>query len=169
MKTILMNSLVVSIFRYCSPFLINSNLNLTARLQTQLMKCTRYILGFESYKMLTIDVMNKLKFMTIYHMITNESILFIHKITYNPSPDAIHNLISYGYNDINVGKVRKPRVKEKCTSSKLRDSLLFRSIFLHNSLEYDLRNYNPKKLIKYLKENIQYIFPYHKILKEDNS
>ena len=35
-KTILMNSLVVSIFRYCSPLLINSNLNLTAKLQTHL-------------------------------------------------------------------------------------------------------------------------------------
>ena len=39
-KTILMNSLVVSIFRYYSPLLINSNLNLTTKLQTQLMKCT---------------------------------------------------------------------------------------------------------------------------------
>ena len=34
-KTILMNSLVVSIFRYCSPLLINSNLNLISKLQTQ--------------------------------------------------------------------------------------------------------------------------------------
>ena len=132
------------------------------------MKCTRYILGFESFKLLTIDIMNKLKFMTIYHMITKESILFIHKIIYNQSPDAINKLITYGYNDNNVRKVRKPRVKAICNSSKLRDSLLYRSIFLHNSLEYDLRNYNPKKLTEYLKENIQYIFPYNKILKEDN-
>ena len=112
--------------------------------------------------------MNKLKFMTIYHMITKESILFIQKKIYNQSPDAINKLITYGYNDNYVRKVRKPRVKVICNSSKLRDSLLYRSIFLHNSLEYDLRNYNPKKLTKYLKENIQYIFPYHKILKEDN-
>ena len=159
MKTILMNSLVVSIFRYCSPLLINSNLNLTAKLQTQLMKCTQYLLGLESFKMLTIDIMNKLKFMTIYHMITKESILFIHKILYNQSLDAINNLITYGYNDNNVCKVRKPRVKAICNSSKLRDSLLFRSIFLHNSLEYDLKNYNPKKITKYLKEKILYTFP----------
>merc|ERR1712115_321862 len=132
-----MNSLLVSIFRYCSPLLINSNLNLTAKLQTQLMKCTRYILGFESFKMSTIDIMIKLKFMIIYHMITKESILFIHKIIYNQSPDAINKLITYGYNDNNVRKVRSPRVKAICNSSKLRDSLLYKSIFLHNSLEYD--------------------------------
>ena len=39
-KTILINSLVISIFRYCCPLLINSNTNLLSKLQTQLMKCT---------------------------------------------------------------------------------------------------------------------------------
>ena len=79
-KTILMNSIVISIFRYCCPLLINSNTNLIAKLQTQLMKCTRYILGYESYKMSTVAIMNNLKFMTVYHMIVKESISFIHKI-----------------------------------------------------------------------------------------
>ena len=162
-----MNSLVVSIFRYCCPLLINSNVNLISKLQTQLLKCTWYILGFPSLKMSTIAIMNKLNFMTVHHMITKEAIIFMHKIIYNQSPTALHDLISYGYNEDNVRKVRKPRIKLQHQSEKVKDSLLYRSIFLYNSLEYDVRQFNPKKLTKYLKENIQYIFPYHKIPKED--
>ena len=49
-KIILMKSLVISIIRYCCPLLINSNVNLISKLQTQLMKCTRYILGYKYSK-----------------------------------------------------------------------------------------------------------------------
>ena len=42
-KIILMNSLVISIFRYCCPLLINSNMKQIARLQTLFMKCTNPI------------------------------------------------------------------------------------------------------------------------------
>merc|ERR1712240_484712 len=127
-KTILINSLVISIFRYCCPLLVNSNINLLTKLQTQLMKCTRYILGFESYKMSTIAIMNKLKFMTVYHMVVKESISFIHKIIYNNSPTALYNLLSYGDDDKNVQKVRKLRVKGIPICQKVKDSILYRSI-----------------------------------------
>ena len=101
-KTILMNSLVVSIFRYCSPLLINSNLNLISKLQTQLLKCTWYIFGYPSLKMSTMSIMNKLKFMTVQHMITKEAILFIHKIIFNQSPASIHDMITYGNKNCTV-------------------------------------------------------------------
>ena len=166
-KTILMNSIVISIFRYCCPLLINSNTNLIAKLQTQLMKCTRYILGYESYKMSTVAIMNNLKFMTVYHMIVKESVSFIHKIIYNNSPSAIYNLLSYSEDDRNIRKVRKVRVNQVPINQKVKDSIIYRSIYLFYKLEYDVRQFNPKKLNKYLKSNIQYIYPYLKIPKDD--
>ena len=129
-KTILMNSIVISIFRYCCPLLINSNTNLIAKLQTQLMKCTRYILGYESYKMSTVAIMNNLKFMTVYHMIVKESVSFIHKIIYNNSPSAIYNLLSYSEDDRNMRKVRKVRVNQVPINQKVKDSIIYRSIYL---------------------------------------
>ena len=42
-KIILMNALVISVFRYGCPLLINSNQKLISKLQTLLMKCTRHI------------------------------------------------------------------------------------------------------------------------------
>ena len=49
-KTILMNSLVLSIMRYCCPLLINSNVNHISKLQTQLMKCIWYILHDDNHE-----------------------------------------------------------------------------------------------------------------------
>ena len=131
------------------------------------MKCTRYILGFNSYKMSTVAIMNKLKFLKIYHIIAKESICFIHKIIYNNGPTALYNLFSYGEDDKNVRKVRKLRVKDIPICQKVKDSILYRSIYLIYKLDYDVRQYNPKKLNKYLKSNIQYIYPYLKIPKDD--
>ena len=131
------------------------------------MKCTRYILGFESYKMSTVVIMNQLKFMTVYHMIVKESISFIHKILYNNSPSALYNLFSNGDDDKNVRKVKKVRVKEVPYNQRVKDSIIYRSIYLFYKLDYDVRQFNPKKLNNYLKSNIQYTYPYLKIPKDD--
>ena len=79
--------------------------------------------------------MNKLKFMTIYHMIAKESICFIHKLIYNNNPAAIYNLLSYGDDDKNVRKVRKLRVNEVPNSQKVKDSIIYRSIYLFYKLD----------------------------------
>merc|ERR1712240_90314 len=80
------------------------------------MKCTRYILGYISYKMSTTYIMKELNMLTIHNMIVKETILFIHKVLYNNSPSVLYNLISYSSVDDNdVRSVRKPRIKY-CTS-----------------------------------------------------
>ena len=163
-----MKSLVISIIRYCCPLLINSNINLISKLQTQLMKCTRYILGYKSFKMTTSSIMRELKFLTIHSMITSESILYIHKVIYNSSPTSIHKYISYRKTDT-VRTAKKPRIINHTNSPKLKNSLLHRSIYIYSLLEYDIKQYNPKKLSQYLKENITFIFPHNKITKDENT
>ena len=79
-KLILMNSLVISVFRYCCPLLVDCNVDMINKLLTLLMICTQYILGYKSYKMSTINIMKELNFLTIHHMIVKETILFIHKV-----------------------------------------------------------------------------------------
>ena len=46
------------------------------------------------------------------------------------------------------------------------DTLIYNSVFLYCQLEDDLRLYNPKKLSIYLKENMIYIYPHNKILRQ---
>ena len=165
-KLILTNSLIVSVIRYCCPLLIDSNVSMINRLQTLLMKCTRNVLGFKSYKMSTMKIMSTMKLLTIHHMIVKETIMFVHKIFFNNSTNSILKLFTYSINDrTNLRANRKPIIKKRHMSEKVTQSLLYRALFLYSKLEDETRIYNPKKHSKYLQENIIYIFPNNKIQK----
>ena len=104
--------MVVSIFRYCSPILIDSEVKMLDKLQTLLMKCTRPILGIKSFKMSTIQIMTELRIMTVQQMVMKESIQFIHKILNNQSPAIIFQLFTQSYGkEENIRGVKKFRVK----------------------------------------------------------
>ena len=106
--------------------------------------------------------------LTVHYPIIKESIGFIHKVIFNKNPKCIFKLLEYNSQDSgNIRKVRKMRVKEKIIYEKVCQSLLYRSLFLLNTLEYDCRSMNPKKLSQYLKENIIYIFANNKIPKNE--
>ena len=51
-------------------------------MQTLLMKVSRHVIGFNTYKLSTINIMKQNKWITFYHMVIKESILFIHKIMF---------------------------------------------------------------------------------------
>ena len=162
--------MVLSIFRYCSPILIDSEVKMLAKLQTLLMKCTRPILGIKSFKMSTMAIMNDLKILTVQQMVIRESIQFIHKVIFNKSPSVIFNLLTQSNcNNENIRGVRKYMMKKSHKSNKVTNSLFYRSLYLYNCLETEVRNYNTKKMSKYLQENVKYIFPFNKIPKTECS
>ena len=156
--------MVLSIFRYCSPILIDSEVKMLDKLQTLLMKCTRPILGIKSFKMSTLQIMAELKILTVHQLVMKESIQFIHKILTNKSPGVIFKLFSQSKME-NIREVRKYRVIESHKSNKVTNSLYFRALYLFNCLENEVRNFKVKKLSKYLQDNIMYIFPHNKIPK----
>ena len=133
------------------------------------MKCTRPILGFTSFKLSTLQIMAELKIQTVHQMIIRDSILFIHKVLVKKQPGVIFNLFCQS-NTENNRDVKKYRVKFVHKSSKVTNSLFYRSLYLFNCLPTDIRNSNVKKMSKYLQENLNYIFPYNKIpkVKESN-
>ena len=79
-KKILTNSIILSVIRYASPILISSSTNHLSKLQVMIMKCSRPILGIKSLKYSTQKIMNELNWLTIYQMVTKETILFFHKV-----------------------------------------------------------------------------------------
>ena len=163
-KLILINSLIISVFRYCSPILVDSDAKMIDKLQTLLMKCTRPILGFHSFKMSTLQIMSELRIQTVHLMIIRESIQFIHKVLTKKSPGVIYDLFMQSNLD-NIREIRKYRVKNDHKSSNVTNSLFYRAVYFFNCLENEVRNYNVKKLSKYLQDNITYIFPYNKVPK----
>ena len=163
-KIIFFKSMVLSIIRYCSPILIDSDAKMIDKLQTLLMKCTRPILGFHSFKMSTLQIMSELRIQTVHLMIIRESIQFIHKVLTKKSPGVIYDLFIQSNLD-NIREIRKYRVKNDHKSSNVTNSLFYRAVYFFNCLENEVRNYNVKKLSKYLQDNITYIFPYNKVPK----
>lgn len=167
-KLLLTNSLIISIFRYTSPLLINSNRNEIQKLQTLLMKCSRPILRYQLYKYSKYKIMKELNWLTIPHLIMKESILFIHRVMYENLPKSIFDFYTFSHNNSqNVRSVRKPMVKTPNNSEKAKKSLIYKSVYLLNKLPNEIRNYNKKKLSKYLQQNMNIYFSGDKICAYD--
>merc|ERR1712240_481525 len=165
-KIIFLKSMVISIIRYCSPILIDSEVKTLDKLQTQLMKCTQPILGISSFKMSTLQIMAELRILTVHQMVMKESIQYVHNVLINKSPGVIFNLFCQSNCKLdNIREVRKFMVKITHKSNKVTNSLFYRALYLYNCLSNEVRNYEVKKLSKYLQDNIKYICPYNKILK----
>merc|ERR1712240_835178 len=113
-----------------------------------------------------MQIMSKLKILTVQQMVMKETIQFIHKVISNKSPSVIYNLFTQSNckND-NIRGVRKYMVRKSHKLNKVTNSLFYRALYLFNCLETDVRNYTTKKLSKYLQENIKYIFLLNKIPK----
>ena len=164
-----MNSIVLSVFNYGSPLLINSNVRSLQKLNTLLIKCTRPILGFESYKWSVQKIMSKMKWQTFYHTVVYESIMFIHKSIFENIPKTITELVTQSLNnECNIRSGRKFLVIREPKSNKERQTLIYKSIFLYNTLPDIFKTYNPKKLKKYLREYIFHNFPNNSIPKNEN-
>merc|ERR1711889_40981 len=157
-KIIFLKSMVISIIRYCSPVLIDSEIKILDKLQTRLMKCTRPILGISSFKMSTLQIMAELRILTVHQMVMRDSIQFIHKVLIKKTPGVIFNLFCQSNCKLeNIREVRKFMVKISHKLNKVTNSLYYRAIYLYNCLSSEVRNYKVKKLSKYLQDNIIYI------------
>ena len=95
--------------------------------------------------MSTVKIMSELKLLTVHHLVVKESILFIHKIMFNNCPDSIANMITHSINErTNIQSSRKPMMKHSHLSDKVTQSLFYRSLYLYNLLEFDIKCFNPK-------------------------
>ena len=74
----IMNSVIISVFKYACPIIIDANVCLHRKLNTLLLKCSRLILGFESYKWNTNKIMSNLGWYTYQQFLMIESVAFLH-------------------------------------------------------------------------------------------
>ena len=143
------NAIIISIFKYSCPILINSETILINKLNTLLMKCTRPLLGFQSFKWNTTTIMKKLGWVTVHQMIFIETVNFLHKCIFEGKPATINELIIFSLNrEQNVRSIRKPLLRDQFNSAKACQSIIPRAIFLYNKLPDDFRTYNCNKFKK---------------------
>ena len=110
--------------------------------------------------------MQELGWLTAYQLITKETILFVHKTLYNSKPISIYELFTFSKNETqNIRSIHKPMVRDYHQSQKAHRSLLYMGIYLYNKLDNIEKNFNPKKLSKFLQKNLHYFFPIDRIMK----
>merc|ERR1712240_340878 len=161
---IIITSIILNVFKYAAPLMINTDVRSLQKINTLLLKCTRPILGFDSYKWSTNKIMSKINWSTYYHILIYESIMLIHKSVFEGTPQTIMDLITFSLNRTkNIRSIRKPLMKEQTNSSKLQQTVMFKSVYLYNLFPGQLRTYIPKKLKKHLKEFIYQYFPNNNI------
>ena len=149
-----MNSVIISVFKYACPIIIDANASLHKKLNTLLLRCSRVILGFESFKWNTTKIMKNLGWYTYQHTLMIESVSFIHKCIYENLPININNLLCYSLNRTqNLRNVRKVLIKEGTKSEKMSQTLIHRAVFLYNILPSEIKAFNPKKFKKYAAEH----------------
>ena len=154
-KHILSTSIILSIFRYAAPILIDCNKIQLRTLQTLLLKTTRPILGFNSYKWNTSRILGTLKWPSIYHLIISESLKFIHKPIYESTPPAIINLFDKSLKG-NSRKLPQPYMNIKENSEYMSKSIFYQTLFMYRLLPDTIRNLNPKKFSKSIYDHLKY-------------
>ena len=168
-KKILTSSIIISVFRYAAPILIDSNKAQVSKLQSLLLKCSRNILGFQSWKMSTIQIFKELNWLTIQQLFMRESLKFIHKIIYNDLPKSIMELISFSLTRSDVVRLsRKPFLIKKSKSQFQSQSVLYRAVFLYNNISDTIRYLNPKMFSKSINDYIKQNYPPFEIPKTDH-
>ena len=130
------------------------------------MKCSRPILGFKSFKYFTQNIMSELNWLPNYQKITKESILYFHKVFLDNQPAAITQYISFSLsNSQNCRQYRKSLIKENHPSKEMYETIIHITIFLLNKLPIDNYLRNTKKIYRYLKYNMDIYFPFDQIIR----
>merc|ERR1712090_69564 len=110
-KLMVINSVIISVIRYAAPLLIDSTKAQLQQIQTIILKVSRSILGYDSYRLSTSQILDKLNWMSIHHIIMSESLKFFHKIIFNQEPFCLNKYFIYSLNRSDVVRlIRKPRL-----------------------------------------------------------
>ena len=89
-RLILTKAIVIGKLNYCQPLLCNANKSQLAKLNTLVTKSCSSIMGSPCLRWTNSRLLNKFKMKTIYHMITEQAINYIHNIQQTKIPTALY-------------------------------------------------------------------------------
>ena len=88
-RKILYDSLILSVFNYCIEVNMSNNYYQNNKLYVLLNKCIHSVLGFQSYKMNTVTILNKLNWLSFQQMVISGSLKTIYKMIFAKEPRAL--------------------------------------------------------------------------------
>ena len=91
-RIVLIKAIVIGKLNYALPLLCNSTRTKLSKLNTLITKSCRVIMGSPCLKWTSSRLLNKCKLQTIWHMITEQGLTYIHKIQTTQTPLAIYEI-----------------------------------------------------------------------------
>ena len=142
-----------------TPLLCNSTKAQLSKLNTLIIKSCRVIMGSPYLKWASSRLLNKCKLQTIWHMITEQGLTYIHKIQTTQTPLAIYNM----YNIPNRPKCINVHLYPKYTpkTKLLKNSIFYKFSEVYTNLPYTIKILSIKKFKSHIKTYIKNNFnPY---------
>ena len=144
------------VINYCLEIIINCNNKQLNKINTLINKCAHNILGITSYKYTTSHLLSKVNWISIHHMIMYRALKLIHNISYENIPLALTQYLQFNMVRSDLAQlVRKPSLKCKYSTSKTKNSLLYRAIYIYNNLPDNIRLLPKKTFTKSLKNHLK--------------
>ena len=91
-RTILVKSIVIGKLNYALALLSNSTKQQLQKLNTLITKSCRIIIGNPCLRWTSNRLLNKCKLKTIWHMISEQGLTYIHKIQQTKTPTTIYEM-----------------------------------------------------------------------------
>ena len=111
--------MIVSVFTYCLPNMINMNAPSLSKLSVLWNRCMHNIIGIKSYKMTTTTIMKKLEWLSFPQMVQFESMKLLHKVVYEMIPPSLSKYLHFSMHRSDIARLtRKPSLKYKYKTSK---------------------------------------------------
>ena len=125
-------------------------------LNVLLNKCSHRILGIQSYKMTTTDILKLLNWMTIQHMVVYQSLKIIHRLDITNEPKALKQYIFRPLQRTNNDRqAKRLSLQYKYNTAKCKNTFFHRTIYIYNNIGEDIKNMTKTQFKKYLKDYIR--------------
>ena len=138
-KMIIATSLCISIIRYGAGRMTSLNDNQITRINSLMLKISRYILGIKSFRMSTSEIFRTLGWHSYPQIIQYDSVRLIYMINNLSKPRALVNLFRFNMGDDNIRSVRTPSLIYKPKLVKTQKLQLYRGTYYFSKMTYDIR------------------------------
>ena len=154
-KVIVSTSLLISIIRYGAGRMTNLTDNQISKINSLMLRISRYILGIRSYRMSTSNIFKELGWLSYPQIITSEAIKVIYNINNMCKPRSMMKF--FQFDNVLYGQkrlVRTPSLKHKPNLARTCKSQLFRGTYWFSKLPYEIRVSTNKNFKTALKRHI---------------
>ena len=163
-RTMVLNSLVLSLVRYVIPLLINMNANQIKIINNLVMKTARTAIGYHSYYWSNIKVLKMCGWLNGVHLLYYGIISFIHKCNFERLPRTIVNNWCYNSRECSRNNIGPIKNKDKNKTKILGDSLLHKGIFIYSKIPDSIKLFKGLKFKNKMKIEIPKRFPNNRMV-----